>query len=264
MAKLAQTLFKTLISAAALVVAGLLAVLSPLHVPPWMVPALAVLAYLAFRGGGYWLQKRREAFIKAYAFPPGLLAKLVRRHPQLGGQEVRQVEQALRQYFLIYLKSGRKFVSMPSQVVDDLWHEFILYTRNYQIFCKKAFGRFFHHTPAAVLSPRERRGNEGLRRVWWHACQEEGIDPRKPDRLPLLFALDGAFRIEDGFFYTPDCKALRGGGGQCGGDFCDSGIDGCTDGFGDGGGGDGDGDGGDGGGDGGDGGCGGGCGGGGD
>ena len=72
--------------------------------------------------------------------------------------------------------SGNRFVSMPSQVADDLWHEFILYTREYDRFCRRAFGGFLHHTPAVVLSG-HRRSNEGLRRVWWYCCKYENIDP---------------------------------------------------------------------------------------
>ena len=192
--------------------------------------------HIAYRVGSKKIRQAREAFISGYTFPPGLLDKLARKRPELDAPARQRVEQALRQYFLIYLRGGFKFVSMPSQVVDDLWHEFILYTRNYQQFCQKAFGRFFHHTPAVVLSPKARSSNAGLRRVWWLACQEEGIDPRKPDRLPLLFALDAEFKLADGFFYAADCKASRpggSGGGYCGGDFCDSRVDGGTDGFGD-------------------------------
>ncbi len=40
---------------------------------------------------------------------------------------------------------------MPSQVVDDAWHEFILFTRAYQQYCNKALGRYLHHTPAEAM-----------------------------------------------------------------------------------------------------------------
>jgi hypothetical protein len=124
---------------------------------------------------------------------------------------------------------------MPSQAVDDLWHEFILYTKAYDAFCQQAFGGFLHHTPAVVLGA-DKQNNEGLRRVWWHACKEENIDPAKPLRLPLLFAIDAKLGISGGFVYSPDCKALRGEGGgtvHCGAEFADSSVDGGTDGFGD-------------------------------
>jgi hypothetical protein len=128
---------------------------------------------------------------------------------------------------------------MPSQVADDLWHEFILYTRAYDEFCQNAFGQFLHHTPAAALDPLQKASNAGLRRVWWHACKLDQIDPQKPQRLPVLFALDGDLNIANGFRYDPDCEALRQAdqpAGYCGGDFASLSIDGSTDGFGDGGG----------------------------
>jgi hypothetical protein len=211
---------------------------------------------------GIWAklrEARRAELIRSYSLPPGLYARLQKRRPELTHKDCQLVAQGLRQFFLAYLKGGRKFVAMPSQVADDLWHEFILYTRHYQQFCRRAFGGFLHHTPAVVLG-KARQDNAGLRRCWWQACRQENIDPRQPTRLPLLFALDAKLGIADGFHYTPNCSALRqsregsgGGSPYCGGDFGDASFDGGTDGFGDGGdsgGGDGAGDG-----------CGGGCGG---
>jgi hypothetical protein len=193
-----------------------------------------------------WREALRADYIRAYMFPPGLFAKLAERRPGLVLKDQQLVARALRQFFLAHLKSGRKFVSMPSQVADDLWHEFILYTRHYQEFCTKAFGRFLHHTPAVALTA-DKQNNTGLRRVWWHACLEENINPRTPTRLPLLFALDEKLKVEGGFRYVPDCSGVRregekggsGGTPYCGGDFSSSDFDGSTDGFGDGDGGDG-------------------------
>ena len=225
------------------------------------VAAVALAAVLVV----VWKKSRqavRAEYIRQYTFPPGLYEKLRNKRPELSLKDCQLAGLALRQFFLAYLKSGCKFVSMPSQVADDLWHELILYTRHYDLFCNKAFGRFMHHTPAIVLTA-DRQGNAGLRRCWWYACREESIDPKNPTRLPLLFALDSKLNIADGFVYQPICESLRkdGNGGNsavyCGGDFSSNSFDGSTDGFGDASSGDG-GDGGD------SGGCGGGCGGGGD
>lgn len=206
-----------------------------------------VVAGVFAAGGTYawtrWKTLARAEFIRSYAFPRGLFDKLHAKRPELDLKQQQLVARALRQFFLTHLLSGRKFVSMPSQVTDDLWHEFILYTRHYDEFCRRAFGRFMHHTPAVVLG-RDRHNNEGLRRAWWYACKDENIDPSQPTRLPLLFAIDAKLGIRDGFVYAPDCKDLRGpqGGGadaiHCGGDFSSSSVDGSTDGFGDSGGGD--------------------------
>jgi hypothetical protein len=180
-------------------------------------------------------EARRADFIRSYAFPKGLIEKLQQLRPGLPAKDGQLVARALRHFFLAHLKSGRQFVAMPSQVTDDLWHEFILYTRHYDRFCKQAFGRFMHHTPAVVLATAQ-RDNTGLRRTWWQCCKEENINPRKPTRLPLLFALDAKLGIENGFRYAPDCSALRAGGDgsvYCGGDFSSHSFDGGTDGFGD-------------------------------
>lgn len=211
---------------------------------------------LAFFGGALWYfgerQRllRREAFIRNAELPHGLYEALRKRRPELSLKDCQLVGNGLRQFFLAHLKSGRRYVSMPSQVVDDLWHEFILYTKHYDAFCTKAFGRFLHHTPAAVLSSTDRKVNAGLRRCWWYACLEEHLNPRQATRLPLLFALDAKLGIAGGFAYVLDCGGVRrdgadGGTVYCGAEFGSSSVDGSTDGFGpDGGGADGGADGG--------------------
>jgi hypothetical protein len=136
-----------------------------------IVPFAVVTVVLGLLALGLWQRQtrmRREAFIRSAMLPPGLFEKLRKKRPELTLKDCQLVAHALRQFFLAYLKSGRRYVSMPSQVVDDLWHEFILYTRHYQLFCGKAFGGFLHHTPAVVLG-RERCNNTGLRRCFWWA-----------------------------------------------------------------------------------------------
>lgn len=200
-----------------------------------LVFGLAVVSISLFRG---WQKYRREEFIREYRWPAGLLERLEKRHAGFERKDSALVSRGLRQFFLAYSRSGKRFVSMPSQIADDLWHEFILYTREYQAFCRKAFGGFLHHTPAVVLGE-NRKNNEGLRRVWWFCCKEENIDPVNPSRLPLLFALDAKFKIAGGFIYHPQCEQLRkdggsiAGGAHCGGDFASSSVDGGTAGFGD-------------------------------
>jgi hypothetical protein len=225
----------------------------------WALLAAVACCAIAYKTWSSSQRLRRAEFIRTYRWPRGLLGKLSEQHPNVVRKDAALVSRGLRQFFIAYLMSGRKYVSMPSQIADDLWHEFILHTRDYQEFCRRAFGGFLHHTPAAVLDPERRASNEGLRRVWWYACKYENIDPRNPTRLPLLFALDAKLNVPNGFRYETDCQRARATGAvgvYCGGDFGSSGVDGSTDGFGDSsGGGDGSGDGG---GDGGGGGCGGG------
>lgn len=201
-----------------------------------LIATLLVLLALAWRR---WRRSLRADYIRTHTFPPGLYDKLQKRRPNLSLKDCQLVGRALRQFFLAYLQGGCRYVSMPSQVTDELWHELILYTRHYDTFCKKAFGGFLHHTPAVVLG-KNRQNNTGLRRIWWLTCREENINPRKPSRLPLLFAIDKKLNIADGFVYLPDCRGIRRGADNsahgipyCGADFSNSDFDGNTDGFGD-------------------------------
>jgi hypothetical protein len=203
--------------------------------------AFAIAGFAALALWQHYRMQQREAYLRSFAFPRGLFDKVIKQHPQLTRKDMELVSHGLRQFFLAYLKGRYQYVSMPSQVADDLWHEFILYTRNYQQFCKQGFGRFLHHTPAIVLG-KNRQGNSGLRRCWRLVCREENINPLKPTRLPLLFALDTKFGIANGFRYMADCEGVRRADEKgsstphCGGDFSSNSFDGTTDGFSDGGG----------------------------
>ena len=69
-----------------------------------------------------YIRLRREAFIREFRWPSGLLDKLSEHHPTFTRKESALVASGLRQFFLAYLRGGRRHVAMPSQVADDLWH----------------------------------------------------------------------------------------------------------------------------------------------
>lgn len=48
---------------------------------------------------------------------------------------------------LNYLYSDEPF-SMVNKQIDSLWHQFILFTREYQDFCNCYLGKFIHHSPS--------------------------------------------------------------------------------------------------------------------
>lgn len=175
--------------------------------PWWCIPivAAAVPLHLALRA---WEDSLRRRFVREASLPLFLVGKLRETYPQLSARDAELVLRGLRQFFMAHLRSGRRFVAMPSQVVDEAWHQYILHTQGYARWCDGAFGRMLHHQPAEVLG-RDARRNDGLRRTWFWACKEESIDPRQPSRLPLLFALDAKFAIAGGFHYQADCGDIR-------------------------------------------------------
>lgn len=202
-----------------------------------LVAAAMALTFFAHRR-----RVARAAFLDAYAFPEGIRGRVHKRYPHLDDTQLDQVFAALREYFHLCRKAGRRRLAMPSQAVDVAWHEFILSTRHYEQFCRRALGRFLHHTPSeAMRSPTE--ATDGIRRAWRMACRREGIDPAAPAALPLLFAIDTRLAIPDGFRYALNCMAVAGAASAgtfaatycashigCGGAGCGGGChgDGCS------------------------------------
>jgi hypothetical protein len=48
---------------------------------------------------------------------------------------------------------GYKDLSVISPEIDEVWHNFILFTREYNKFCESVFGKFIHHTPSTSRNP---------------------------------------------------------------------------------------------------------------
>lgn len=179
--------------------------------------SLIIAAVLAVVIALVWPRQQRQArrrYLAQFDFAQLLDTRLAARRPELTPRQRQEVFTGLSDWFQINQAAPRRKLSMPSQAVDDAWHEFILFTHNYQRFCREALGRFLHHVPAeAMHSPTQ--AQDGLKRSWRLACEHEGLNPRAPSRLPRLFALDAALGIAGGFTYHLDCLAA-GAAGQMG------------------------------------------------
>jgi hypothetical protein len=188
----------------------------------WMAFPMVLVLGLACLALFIWGRLKRQTHIREAMLPRFLKKKLLETYPHLSAKDCDLVERGLRQFFLACSHSKKKFVAMPSRAVDALWHEYILHTKGYAAWCDLTLGYFLHHTPAEALG-RQAKGNDGLRRAWYWACKDEAINPKKPSRLPLLFALDTKLGIPNGFSYVPDCKdiaAKSAAGGVAGDAFC--------------------------------------------
>ena len=142
--------------------------------------ALALAAFVLYRK---WILASRQRYLDQFELSKAVVERARAKLPPLTPEQERQVQQGLLQYFRICVAAGGKFVSMPSQAVDVLWHEFILFTRQYDQFCKRALGSYLHHTPAEAMPTRD-SATAGIRRAWRLACKLEGINPKSPQRLP--------------------------------------------------------------------------------
>ncbi|SBT04268.1 conserved hypothetical protein [Candidatus Accumulibacter aalborgensis] len=179
------------------------------------------------------LLRQRARYIDSYPYAKYLDRRLAARRPELTAAQRKRVFDGLREYFQLCREAGNRLVAMPSQAVDDAWHEFILFTRQYHQFCDRGLGRFLHHTPAeAMRTPTD--AQDGIKRAWRLSCRRQGIDAQAPKSLPTLFALDATLGIVGGFVYRLDCLAAPTGSDFCAGHIgCGGSCSGSTGGSGD-------------------------------
>jgi len=155
-------------------------------------------------------RRRRERieFIVNYPFPSGLRFKLDQAYPQLSHEQIKQVLEGLRAWFLLIAANPHAKLGMPSKAVDTAWHEFILLTKNYATFCDKAFGKFLHHTPHVGDLKAEQ---DGLARTWGLGSVAlggaaligaAGLASATAMSGQHLFGLDRQLGLADGNLYT--------------------------------------------------------------
>ena len=49
-------------------------------------------------------------------------------------------------------------VDPPLAILDEMWHTFVLFTREYHAYCRRVFGRYLHHAPRTMADVRRERG----------------------------------------------------------------------------------------------------------
>ena len=155
------------------------------------------------------LTVKRKNIINKFVFPLSIHKKIIDKYPHLSDQDVNHVMAGLREYFHLCSAAKGSMVAMPSQVVDIAWHEFLLFTREYEVFCKAVFGRFLHHVPTENM-PSTTTPQAGIETAWKLACARENMALEFPHKLPLIFEIDRNLKISDGFHYTLNCESPRG------------------------------------------------------
>ena len=72
-----------------------------------------------------------------------------------GRVSAENVEEAVFEFkrYMALVGLGYRGLAMLRPDVDEVWHAFILFTREYSAFCQEAFGTFVHHVPRTSRSP---------------------------------------------------------------------------------------------------------------
>lgn len=135
--------------------------------------------------------RRRRTFIEEYRFSRALRMRL---REALDSDDVSEVLEGLRAWYLACLYARGQTLGMPSRAVDVAWHEMILMTREYHAFCEQAFGRYLHHEPeSTMLSSMD----DALARTL-AVVDKHGIAPASAMAgVPLLFGIDAQAGVQD-------------------------------------------------------------------
>jgi hypothetical protein len=67
---------------------------------------------------------------------------------KVSDEEAEDIFKETRKFLYICRMPGI-FIPDDLLIVDEMWHNFILFTREYQRFCNEHFGAYIHHLPAS-------------------------------------------------------------------------------------------------------------------
>ncbi|NIA71366.1 hypothetical protein HBA54_22475 [Pelagibius litoralis] len=96
-----------------------------------------------------------------------VVAKFAEKH-DIASDVAQEYEKELKRYFVLTTLNPQYDYGMAGPV-DDLWHEFILYTREYHVFCQQCVGRYLHHFPERMYDANAKGDNvESNDTVEWY------------------------------------------------------------------------------------------------
>lgn len=164
---------------------------------------------------------RSFKYIKNYQIPKESILKFNLRR-KLNPEQLLKTVEALKQFFIIYslqIHDGNNHqYAMPSKVADELWHEFMLSSKEYADFCKEAFGQFLHHSPDLSNLHSDNKRFIRLNEDNFENPLNKNILVTRDNlnkikkyqelyligSIPAIFALDSYLQANDGFYYNEE------------------------------------------------------------
>jgi hypothetical protein len=109
-----------------------------------------------------------EVWSQALAYDaPFLIEKLMKDHVVESAEEAEALFREVKRYLVMVAADRTVVWAMHSLRVDQVWHQFILFTRQYIDYCRQNFGRYIQHAPST-------------------APPVEGLAPRRPSTFKQL------------------------------------------------------------------------------
>lgn len=148
-----------------------------------------------------------ESYIDSYEFHHSIINSFALKHPKLSKTKVDRVFDGLKEYFSASYRAGGSELAMPSLIVGEAWHDFILHTKLYEDFCSNAFGKYLHHTPSTALTVSSMDiDRQALMNTWSYLNSGSYTSRKDGDGLyiPLIFLIDVELAIAGGVEYSFD------------------------------------------------------------
>jgi hypothetical protein len=114
---------------------------------------------------------------------PYLIEKLVNDHVCDNEDEARALFREVKRYLFLNRADQSKLWEMHSLRVDEVWHQFILFTRQYADFCTRYYGAYSPHSPsnAPVSAKNSARQKQVATFKEFHAYYEKVFGEPLPD-----------------------------------------------------------------------------------
>ena len=96
---------------------------------------------------------KEEMIARVMNYPiPDVIQRCKKDHGY-SDEDMQILEKELKRYLVMseVLEDNKSGTGMYSEDVDNLWHSFILFTKDYAAFCDTCFGKFIHHVPGTGL-----------------------------------------------------------------------------------------------------------------
>lgn len=102
-----------------------------------------------------------ERYMEALSYPaPFLIEKLLKEQIVETAAEGEVLFAEVVKYLILNRLHPDKQWEMVSRWVDEVWHQFVLFTREYCEFSQRYFGRYLHHAPGNSPSTPPRAAGE--------------------------------------------------------------------------------------------------------
>lgn len=94
--------------------------------------------------------------LEDYEIPQGVLDRLCNKRPfsQMSKREIDECILEIKKFIglLVINKNKNRRIEMVSELIDEIWHTFILFTKEYETFSLQIMNGFIHHMPNTIAS----------------------------------------------------------------------------------------------------------------